>query len=622
MKFKHKTYLAVISALILSFLAIPVFAQSADVVTAEVDRRDLSTDEYLTLKVIINQAFGSISEPTLPPLDGFSLVGTSSSTNISIVNGVQSAEKIFIYTLQPSLVGNLEIGTVKVTVDGQDYYTNPISVNVTQGTGQPSSQPPAQSVPTVPGFPSIPSFPSIQGFPSITGLLKQFGLDVQMDSDLNVQQLDPSLLPPELKENDYLVEAEVDNPNPFLGEQITYTFRYYRPVESVGTQSYQPPDFSGFWVHSEPVENHYASQLAGRSIRMTEIKQVLLPTVIGEAEINPAQVTSEGDIFNRGFTIQTAPELVTVRSLPEGAPTGFTGAVGEFSINAEIDHQQTKINDAVTLKITINGAGNLETFADPEWEIGPQWRAFDSQSVTNAQLQDGIITGERTIEQVLVPTMAGDFTIPPIQFSYFDPNSETYQTIATEALEISVAPDGSVTAPVAIGNDPITGGSVADLLPLKDTLSPSSLPENLTQTAGFWLLWMVPLFLLIGQYGWHKRNEYIMKNPEAKRNQKAAKKAYQALKAVDINSPEYFSNVGRILTTYLSDKLNRPVAGLTQAELSGLLLAHGVSNQLVEQVRTCLTISELGQYAPIQGAGTKDVHLETKSLIAEIEKVL
>ena len=138
MKFKHKTYLAVISALILSFLAIPVFAQSADVVTAEVDRRDLSTDEYLTLKVIINQAFGSISEPTLPPLDGFSLVGTSSSTNISIVNGVQSAEKIFIYTLQPALVGNLEIGTVKVTVDGQDYYTNPISVNVTRGTRTPS----------------------------------------------------------------------------------------------------------------------------------------------------------------------------------------------------------------------------------------------------------------------------------------------------------------------------------------------------------------------------------------------------------------------------------------------------------------------------------------------------
>jgi len=145
---------------------------------------------------------------------------------------------------------------------------------------------------------------------------------------------------------------------------------------------------------------------------------------------------------------------------------------------------------------------------------------------------------------------------------------------------------------------------------------------HLTQNASFWLLWTVPLFLLIGQYGWNKRKENLMNNPEAKRNQKAARKAYQALKAVDNNSPEYYRMVGRILITYLSDKLNRSVAGLTQAELSGLLLAHGVSNQLVEQVCTCLTISEMGQYSPIQQAEVKDVHQETKSLIAELDKVL
>jgi hypothetical protein len=375
-------------------------------------------------------------------------------------------------------------------------------------------------------------------------------------------------------------------------------------------------------VHSEPVENHYGSQLAGRNIHMTEIRHVLLPTVIGEVEIEPAQITNEGDIFNRGFTIQTLPEMVSVQALPEGTPAGFTGAVGEFSIMAEADTLQTKVNDAVTLKITINGAGNLETFADPEWEIGPQWRAFDSQSVTNIQTQDGMIAGERIIEQVLVPTLAGDFTIPAVQFSFFDPKSGSYQTTTTHPIDINAAPDGSVTAPVAIENDPIPGGSMGEIRPQKGTLKPSSIPANLNQNASFWLLWTVPLFLLIGQYGWNKRKESLMKNPAAKRNQKASKKAYKALKAVEVNSPEYYSTVGRILTTYISDKLNRSVAGLTQAELSGLLLAHGVSSQHVEQVRTCLTISEMGQYSPIQQAERKDVHLETQSLIAELDKVL
>ena len=113
-----------------------------------------------------------------------------------------------------------------------------------------------------------------------------------------------------------------------------------------------------------------------------------------------------------------------------------------------------------------------------------------------------------------------------------------------------------------------------------------------------------------------------MKNPDVNRNRKAAKNAYQALKTVDPNSKDYYGLAGRILTTYLSDKLNRSVAGLTQAEISGLLLAHGVSEQLVERVRTCLTISEMGRYAPTNLVNTKEVHLEIKSLISELEAVL
>lgn len=616
MKFRTKIYLATVSAMLLALLAVPVFAQSSDIVTAEVDRRDLTTDDLLTLRVSINQAAAGISEPSLPPLNGFDLIGTSTSMNMTIVNGVQSSEKVFIYTLQPRITGQLVIGPVVVNVNGQDHHTNPISVNVTPGTGRSPAQPAA------PSMPSIPGFPSITGFPSIGGLLKQFGLDMQTAPDLDLQQLDSAMLPAALSENEFLVEAEVDNPSPYLGEQITYTFRYYRPQGLVAAQSYQPPDFSGFWVHSDPVENNFGSQLGGRKIRLTEIKQVLLPTVIGEVEIGPAQITSEGDIFNRGFTIQTPAELVTVKPLPNGAPAGFSGAVGEFKIQAAVDHQQTKVNDAVTLKITINGSGNLETFADPEWEIGPEWRAFDSQAVTDIHSQEQAITGERTIEQVLVPTMAGDFTIPAIQFSYFDPLSETYQTSTTQAITISVAPDESVTAPVAIDNDPIAGGSVSEIRPIKSTFGSGSPPVNLTQNASFWLLWIVPLFLLIGQYGWNKRKENSMKNQDTNRSQKAAKRAYQALNAVEINSAEYYSSVGHILTTYLSEKLHRSVAGLTQAEISGLLLAQGVSRDIVEQVRTCLTVSEMGQYSPLHQAESNDLHLETRSLIASLDKVL
>jgi hypothetical protein len=613
MKKQHKAYLAIISAILLTLIALPAYAQNPDILTAEVDRSEITTDEYVNLSVNINLDYGSTSEPALPPLDGFDLVGTSTSTSMSIINGVQSTQKIFQYTLRPTKLGELVIGPVSVNINGQSFNTSPLKVNVIQGNGQPSTRP------APPSFPGIPSAP---GFPSLSGLFKSFGFDIPFEFDGSVEQLDPSSVPSELLVHDFWVEAEVDNPSPYMGEQVTYTFRYFRPADSVGRHSYQEPEFTGFWVHPESGEKQFGTQVAGRNIHMTEIKTVLLPTVVGEVEIEPAMITSEGDIFSSGFAIQTLPQKIMVQPLPDGAPNGFTGAVGNFSISAEVDQNETKVNDAVTLNITISGEGNLETFADPEWQTGPQWRAFNSQSATNTQSQDGKLVGTRSINQVLVPTMPGKFTIPAIQFSFFDPQSASYQTISTNPIQINIESDGQLLAPVVIEDDPTLIASLGQIRPIKDSSQSKSNPSLLTQKVGFWLLWTLPLLMLVGQYGWHKRKQYLMNNPEAKRSQKAAKKASQALKNVDINSNDYYNSVGRILTTYISDKLNRSVAGLTQAELSGLLLAQGVNNNLVEQVRTCLTISEMGQYAPTHQMNPKEVHLETKSLIAELEKVL
>ena len=613
MKYRNKAYLAIISAIILTLLALPAYAQKPDIVTAEVDRSELTTDEYLNLSVNINLDYGTTTEPVLPPLDGFDLIGTSTSTSLSIINGVLSTQKMFQYTLRPTKLGELVIGPVSVNLNGQSYNTSPITVNVSQGNGQP---------PTQPAAPSFPGIPSVPGFPSLSGLLNSFGLDIPFEFDDSVEQLDPSSVPSELLVHDFWVEAELDNPLPYMGEQVTYTFHYYRPADSVGRHSYQEPEFTGFWVHTESEEKQYGTQVAGRNIRMTEIKTVLFPTVVGEVEIEPAMITSEGDIFSRGFAIQTLPQKILVQPLPDDAPVDFTGAIGDFIISAEVDTNETQVNDAVTLNITISGEGNLETFADPEWEMGPQWRAFDSQSATNIQSQDGKLAGTRSINQVLVPTMSGKFIIPAIQFSFFDPQSASYQTISSNPIDINVESDGQSLTPVVIADDPTPISSVGSIRPIKDTPQSNSLPSLLTQKVGFWFLWTLPLLLLVGQYGWHKRKQYVMNNPEAKRSQKAAKKAYQALKRVAIDSSDYYSSVGRILTTYISDKLNRSIAGLTQVELSGLLLAQGVDNNLVGQVRTCLTISEIGQYAPIHQMNPKEVHLETKSLIAELEKVL
>jgi hypothetical protein len=81
--------------------------------------------------------------------------------------------------------------------------------------------------------------------------------------------------------------------------------------------------------------------------------------------------------------------------------------------------------------------------------------------------------------------------------------------------------------------------------------------------------------------------------------------------------------VARIILIYLGDKLNQSVLGLTQSELSSLLLAKGVGPDLVEKVSACLMFSEMGQYAPQNyGSLPGDLHTQTKQLINELEKYL
>jgi hypothetical protein len=355
---------------------------------------------------------------------------------------------------------------------------------------------------------------------------------------------------------------------------------------------------------------------------MTEIRTILFPTVIGEIEIDAATITSEGDIFSRDFTLRTQPETIDVQPLPAGAPPSFSGAVGNFNIDAQVDAHETKVNDAINVSITISGEGNLDTFADPVWQVGAEWRAFDSQATTDIQSHEGNLIGMRTINQVLVPTQSGIFTLPSIEFGYFDPLSGIYQITRTQPIEIKVEPNGAADVPVTAAVDDQPGEAAllaGGLQPIKPVPESGSNDQSLTQMSGFWLLWLVPVFLLIGQFGFHLWRQNLLNNPEARRSQKAAKKAYQALKRIDVDSSEYYHEVGRILTTYFSEKLNLSVIGLTQIELSDLLIIQGINAALVEQVQACLAISEMGKFAPTSQIKPGEFHAETKSLIAKLE---
>ena len=566
--------------LLILLTAAPVEAQSP--VTAEVDRDHLSLGDLLTLTVTVRGAGLGASAPDLPPLDDFDMVGFSTSTQVSVVNGRMSVEAAYLYRLRPLRSGELTIPSIPVTLKGQTYTTDPITVQVEGGNA-----PPAGETPTPQAAPA----------------------------------------PDTLAGQDFFVEAEVDNANPYLGQQVVYTFRFYQAVNLLTQPRYDGPSFTGFWNRPQPDQTQYTTRAAGRTYRVTELHTLLFPTAAGEQTIEPATLTIPGGFFSPDEILRTKPVVVRVRPLPPGAPPDFGGAVGQFTIAAEADRTRGKVNDPITLRVTLSGTGNIETLPDPVWPELPGWRAFESKATTNAGVQNGRLSGHRIYERLMVPGEAGDFTLPSISYTYFDPQTETYQTIATDPIPVTIAPaDAEPPLPALPGSNKETvqrlASDIRHIKPVPPLLEAA--PPPLTGRPLYWLAWGVPLLLLGGNALWLRRQAHRRRHSALYRSLQAAKKARNALARARAEGTDPYAAAGRILTAYLSDKLDRPTAGLTHTDLHRLLQGANVTTPLIQQVQKVLAESDMGRFSPAAGnpAHAQRLLKETEQLIGELEKEL
>jgi len=560
-------------------VASPAFAQSP--VIAEVDRNRLSTGETMTLSITVSG--GNAGQPEMPMLDGFQIVGTSRSSQTSIINGNVSSQTVYYYMLQPVQTGTLTIPGIPVVVDQQTYVTQPITVEVTQGNAPAAPQQNAPMNPTEP-----------------------------TSGEFNAQ--------------DVFVEAEVDNPTPFVGEQITHTFRFYRAINLFGQPAYEAPGFSGFWNESETQQVDYDVTIGNRVYRVVELKTILFPTSVGEHTIEPTVLTIPGSFFTQGTRLTTESLVVNVQPLPEPSPESFHGAVGQFRIATSLDTASVAVNEPVTLKVEVTGTGNFSTLPDPEMPVLSDWRAYESTSTVNTNEQDGKILGSRITEQLMVPGSAGAFTIPAIRYTYFDPELGDYTTISSEPMKVLVSegtPQGfAPQVPADSSGQPATVAADG-LRSIKAT--PEDMDDGekpLTASWVYWSLWLLPVGAVAVDSAWQRRKRFRANNPDLVRSSRAQKKAFGVLDKARKEKTDPYAAIEQALTGYLSDRFNQPVAGLTQAELNALLAEKSVGPPMIAQISELLTLSDMGRYAPVNEihATPDKMFKATQQLITQLEK--
>ena len=429
-----------------------------------------------------------------------------------------------------------------------------------------------------------------------------------------------------ITDKELFMMATASKTNVYEQEAILLTYKVYTQVNLTELRG-DIPDLKGFHTQEVELPNQKTFTLEhynGRNYNTTIWRQlVLFPQQTGKIEI--PSVTFEGTVsqmvasadpfdafFNGGNYVNITKNLVTpkltinVKELPAGKPANFSGGVGEFTLSSSISTQELKTNDAVTIKLVISGTGNMKLINTPEVGFPQDFEIYDPKVDNKFNLTRNGLAGNKVIEYLAIPRHAGTYTIPPIEFSYFDLKSQSYKTLKTDAYTLNVA-KGEGNADQVVANFT----SKEDLKVLgQDIRYIKTGNTRLTQkddyfygSTSYWLWYIVPLALFIAFMVIYRKQAMENANVAKVRTKKANKVATKRMKnagklLAEKKSEAFYDEVLKALWGYISDKLSIPVSQLSKDNIEEELQKHQVADELIKEFINNLNDCEFARYAP------------------------
>lgn len=556
-------------------------AEAADVV--------VSGDQVRLVFTVNSQDIKDFRAPSIKGFDVLMGPSRSQQSSIQIINGKRTSNSstAFTYILLAGSPGTYTIPAASVEVNGEKVFSNAISIKVL-----PQDQTSGNSGNNGGGSASSSSSQAAGS---------------------------------RISANDLFITATASKTTVHEQEAILLTYKVYTVVNL--RQLYgKMPDLKGF--HTQEVElpqqktftlEHYK----GRNYNTTVWSQyVLFPQQTGKLEIPSitfdgvvAQQTVSDDPFDAFFNgggyvevkkkITTPKVVINVQPLP-AKPAGFSGAVGEFKLASSINATDVKTNDAVTIKLTLSGTGNMKLIGTPEVKFPQDFEIYDPKVTDDYKLTNSGLTGTKTFEYLAIPRHAGNFTIPAVEFTYFDLKSNSYKTLKTEAYNLKVA-KGQGNADQVISD--FTNKESVKMLG-KDIrfikLGDSSLrPKGdfFFGTVGYYLCYLIPLLLFVVFAVIYRQkaleNANVAKVKTKKANKVATRRMKLAGKLLAENKKnEFYDEVLKALWGYISDKLSIPVSQLSKDNIEAELTNYGVQEALIAEFIGVLNECEYARYAP------------------------
>jgi hypothetical protein len=610
-----KKYL--LSAILMMFLIIPQVL--ADEIEFTASARNLvSLGDRFQLTYTVNSRGGKFSGPSLKHFRVLSGPNISTSQSYQVINGKmsQSITVSYVYYLQAFEEGKFEIPAATISIDGKITRSNTLSIEVIKG--------------------NIPKGGAQKTGQNTTG------------TDQNTK-------------DDVFLKAFITNRNPFQGEQLIITYKIYTnnvPISDIDIENLA--SFPGFWSTSLQDNNKQITpekEIVNGTEYLTGIlyQGALFPQKSGELGIDAKKLTCTAQIKKQGarktrdpffdsffddpffnnqyqnvrIEMTSNPLSIQVKPLPiDKKPSDFSGAVGNFKLSGSVDNTELAVNDAITLKLVISGQGNLELINTPEINFPPDFETYEPKITKNIRTSTSGVSGSRTFEYLAIPRSSGDFSVGPIELSYFDPKTRKYETLRTEIFNFHIEKGDQSSTSVTY-----SGVAQEDIMYLGQdihyiktgTFQLTKKGYFLIASPFFIILLAAPVailiilsFLLVNMR--KRRSDLaLVRNKKATRvARKNLKKAKEFLKTQQQEA--FYTEISRALWGYLSDKFNIPLSDLSMDSVSERLIKKQLSPERISKFIEVLNSCEYARFAPGESTGLmNEIYNESINVISQIE---
>ena len=599
-----------------------LYAQDASLKVSS--KRQVSVGEQFKIAFEANAEGKKFNAPTF---EGFTVVGgpfNSSSSSVQIVNGsmTRSVTNTYTFVLRAEKEGSFTIGSASYVVDGNVVKSEPYQITVVAGAD-----------------------------PAVTAQGGQQGGGSSVTSSND----------PQVSGKDLFLKIIPSKKSAYVGEPVVLTYKLYTrlPVSQLSVS--QMPSYAGFWMKEIDDKGNFrqsSEMVNGIEYTTAEVKRVVvIPQKAGKLTIEPmgidclAQVRTQRQsrpsndpfdiffndpFFNRGVTtvqknVSSATLSLDVKSLPmDGKPDSFTGAVGNYNFSANIDRDELSSNEAFTLTMTVSGSGNLELLNMPTPVFPPDFEVYDPKTTSSIDANGQGMSGTKKAEYLIIPRRAGDYSIPPVEFSFFNPAKGAYVTLRSSQMDIHVVKgsgdssnEGGVYASTQEGVKYL-GSDIRHILSDPARLRPVN--THFFASVGYGILMLLLLLLFLVALVVVKKRRQFKQDVVLVRNRQATKVAKGRLKNAskylkDQDQGHFYEEMSQALWGYISDKLGIERSILSMDTVKQAMMDKGMDEALSDQFVDTLNTCEFARFAPGDAASKMEgLYQKGLEVIMGVEK--